>query len=258
VPAGLVVVRGTVEGATSEVGMAVNDVVAAVNGGHFVGAVPVVAGPTTLTAVAIGRGGATASATVSVTVAGTEAAGTLSASPMSGIAPLAVVFSVSGVPDGSRVDLDADGNGIIDIGGPVEDQSFTFTAPGLYVPTVTITDPNGARLTAHTIVQVFDRAALDAVLQAKWSGMKAALRAGDIPAALDFIVDRRRADYGNAFGILASRLPAVDSILTDIALVSVRNAAAVYEMVRVDAGVPKSFQIRFALGGDGVWRLDSF
>lgn len=259
VPAGLVVVRGIVEGATDEVGVAVDDVVAAVNGGEFVGAVRVVPGPVMLTAVATGRGGATASAAVSVTAVGTPGVGSLRASPMSGMAPLAVVFSVSGVPDGGRVELDADGNGSIDVSGDrLEGRSFTFSTPGLYVATVTITEASGTQTTAHTIVQVFDRAALDGVLQAKWSGLKAALRAGDIPAALDFIVDRRRADYGNAFGIIAPRLPAVDAILTDITLVRMRNAAAVYEMVRVDDGIPKSFQIRFALGGDGVWRLDSF
>ena len=37
-----------------------------------------------------------------------------------------------------------------------------------------------------------------------------------------------------------------------------RDSSAVYEMVRVDGGVVKSFQVRFALGGDGVWRLESF
>jgi sugar lactone lactonase YvrE len=258
VGAGLVVVRGTVEG-SGEIGVAVNDFVAAVAGGSFLGAVNVAPGPVVLTAVATGPGGGSASATVSVTVVGTVASGNLRVSPMSGIAPLTVVFSLSGAPDGAHVDLDADGNGSIDVTGDrLDGQPFTFTTPGLYVATATITDPSGARTTQQTVVQVFDRAALDGALQAKWSGMKAALRAGDIPAALDFVVDRKRADYGSAFGILTARLPAVDTILTDITLVRMRNAAAVYEMVRVDGGIPKSFQIRFALGGDGVWRLESF
>jgi hypothetical protein len=190
---------------------------------------------------------------------GIAASEMLSASPVSGGAPVTVAFSVSGIRDGARVELDADGNGTIDITGErLENQLFTFTTPGLYVASATITHPSGARTSVQTVVQVFDRAGLDTALHAKWSGMKAALRAGDIPAALEFIVDRRRTDYGQAFGVLAPRLPLIDTIMTDISLVWMRNAAALYEMVRVDAGITKSFEIRFALGGDGVWRLESF
>lgn len=259
VPAGLVIVRGTVESAGGEIGVAVNDTVAAVANGEFVGAMRVVPGPVTVTAVATAAAGGSASMSVSVTATETAAGGHLRASPMSGVAPLTVTFSVSGVPDGARVELDADGNGIVEVSGNrAESHPFTFTTPGLYVATATMTDVGGNRTTAHAVVQVFDRASLDAALQTKWSGMKAALRAGDIPGALDFIVDRRRADYTTAFGVLTPRLSAIDSILTDISLVRVRNAAAIYEMVRVDGSIVKSFQIRFALGGDGVWRLDSF
>ena len=259
VPTGLVVVRGTVEGLGGEIGVAVNDVAAAVSGSEFAGALLVDAGPTLITVVATGVGGVSASATVPITAVGVAASEGLSASPASGVAPMTVTFSVSGAPDGGRIDLDADGNGSVDFTGErVDNQPFTFTSPGLYVASATITSPSGQRTTVQTVVQVFDRATLEATLQAKWSAMKAALRAGDIPSALEFIVDRRQADYGQAFGILASRLPMIDTIMTDIGFVWMRNAAALYEMVRIDAGVTKSFEIRFALGGDGVWRLESF
>jgi hypothetical protein len=259
VGAGLVAVRGIVEGAAGEIGVVVNDVVAATGDGTFVALVPVAPGPTTLTATAEARGGGAASAAVSVVAVPTPPGGTVRASPMSGIAPLTVAFTVSGAADGARVDLDADGNGTVDLSGErVDGQTFTFTTPGIYVATAVVTDVAGVQTATQAVIQVFDRVALDAALQAKWAGMKAALRGGDIAGALDFIVERRRQDYGSAFGALARRLGGVDAILTDITLVRTRNAAAVYEMVRVDAGVVKSFQVRFALGGDGVWRLDSF
>ena len=41
-------------------------------------------------------------------------------------------------------------------------------------------------------------------------------------------------------------------------IMSMRNAAAIYEMVRTDDGIVKSFEIRFALGSDGAWRLEAF
>jgi sugar lactone lactonase YvrE len=259
VGAGLLIVRGTVEGAPGEVAVAVNDVAATVAGREFAGAVVVEPGPTLLTVVATGSGGGTASATAPVTVVGAMASEALHASPASGVAPLAVTFSVSGVPDGARVDLDADGDASVDASGAgVDTHPFAFASPGLYVPSATITDGTGARTTVQTVVHVLDRAGLDALLQAKWGALKAALRAGDITAAVDLIVDERRADYGQAFGLLAARLPAIDAIMTDITFVWMRNAAALYQMVRVDAGVRKSFEVRFALGGDGVWRLESF
>jgi hypothetical protein len=47
-------------------------------------------------------------------------------------------------------------------------------------------------------------------------------------------------------------------MLTGIALQGVRNGAAIYEMIRSDNGIRKSFDIRFAIDGDGLWRIEAF
>jgi hypothetical protein len=194
---------------------------------------------------------------ISVGVTGIATFGRLVASPLHGIAPLTVEFSLPATPDGARIDLDADGDGNVDYTGFTLDRAaFVYARPGLYVATATVTDASGTRTMAQTVVQVLDQVTLDGLLQAKWAGMKAALRGADIAAAVEFIVDRRRADYEAAFRLLAGRLTAIDAILADVSLVTVRNAAAVYEMLRVDDGLLKSFQIRFALESDGVWRLE--
>jgi hypothetical protein len=112
--------------------------------------------------------------------------------------------------------------------------------------------------TASAVVRVFDAAALDAHLRAKWTAMRDALRRGDITAGVSHIVQRRQADYETAFRLLSPSLPAIDSILTDLVPVKVRNASAIYEMRRLDDGIPTSFEIRFAIDGDGVWRLEAF
>ena len=83
-------------------------------------------------------------------------------------------------------------------------------------------------------------------------------RGGDIAAGVSHIVQRRRADYDAAFRLLSASLPAIDSILTDLVPVKVRNASAIYEMRRTDDGLLKSFEIRFAIDGDGIWRLEAF
>jgi hypothetical protein len=109
-----------------------------------------------------------------------------------------------------------------------------------------------------TVVQTFDRAALEALLQAKWSAMKAALRRGDVPQALSHVTTRARTRYQETFTVLAPDLPLIDSILTDLAFVRVRGQEAIFEMRRTDAGVAKSFEVRFQIDTDGLWRLRIF
>jgi hypothetical protein len=88
--------------------------------------------------------------------------------------------------------------------------------------------------------------------------MRDALRRGDIAAGVSHIVQRRRADYETAFRLLTTGLSLIDAILTDLTPVEVRNASALYEMRRTDDGLLKSFEVRFAIDGDGIWRLEAF
>jgi len=175
------------------------------------------------------------------------------------VAPLAVRFSLSRNPETASVELDADGDGVVDVAGPALDEHVvTYPRAGIYVARAVITDTAGAVSTATAVVRVFDAAALDSHLQAKWSAMRDALRRGDIAAGVSHIVQRRRADYEAAFRLLSGSLPAIDSILTDVAPLTIRNASAISEMRRMDDGLLKSFEIRFAIDGDGIWRLEAF
>ncbi len=260
VPAGTLLVRGTVSGTDGEVGVTVNGFPAAVASGTFVAVVPVDSVTVAITAVATAASGATASQTISVSV--TSSTGTpllLQASPVSGAAPLAVMFSLSVIPTGATIQLDSKGNGTNDFSGTsLDGKVFTYTQPGTYVPTATITDGQGNQFTAQAMVQVVDRAVLDVSLRAKWTALKDALRVGDIPRALTQIALTSRPAYDEAFGIIASQLPQIDAILTDIALLEVLDGEAFYEALRTDAGVAKSFEIRFIVDVDGVWRIDAF
>ncbi len=119
-------------------------------------------------------------------------------------------------------------------------------------------DTQGGRTTARALVQVLDGAALDALLRAKWQTMKDALRARDITRAVTQIVLRAQDGYAAAFQTIAPQLPGIDSILTAITPLEVRNRAAIYQMLRVDGGVMKSFEVRFVIDGDGLWRIQGF
>jgi sugar lactone lactonase YvrE len=251
VPAGLVLVTGTASGAAV---VTVNGVPAMVQGTIFAALIPVDESTNAIIGT-VTAGDSTATATVPITVTpGTLSSTMLIASPMMGVAPLTVTFSMAGVPSGATLALDADGDGTIDVTSNVETgANFTYTTPGLYVARAT-----AAGATANAVVHVLDRAALDAMLQAMWNAMKDALRAADVPRAVGNITSRNRADYGTAFGLISRLLPGIDSILTTVTLVEVRSGSAIYEMLRTDDGILRSFEVRFAVDNDGLWRLDSF
>lgn len=261
VAAGTAFVRGTVNAGGADVGVTVNGFPASVQGSAFAVLVPVRPGDTSLTAVAALAAGATATFTVGINVAaGTPESGTtLFASPSSGAAPLTVTFSVTPLASGGTVQLDLEGDGTNEFSGSSLDaQTFLYSRPGLYTPTVTFTDSSGNRLTVQTIVQVFDPAALDVLLQSKWLAMKDTLRTGDIPRALTFISTRSRPRYERLLRLLGPKLANIDNILTALVVDEVAATEVFYHMARTDKGVPLAFEIRFAVDDDGIWRLRSF
>ena len=105
---------------------------------------------------------------------------TLLPSPPGGAAPLTLGFRLSSLVGVNLIRLDADGDGVVDFQfGSLDGLAFTYTQPGVYMPTVFVTDDQGQVRSGVTLVQVFDSVALDAQLQAVWNGFKDAVRAGD-------------------------------------------------------------------------------
>jgi sugar lactone lactonase YvrE len=260
VPAGLVLVSGVVEGHGGEVGVVVNGTAAAVQADAFHALVPVGGAAALITAVATTARGDRATHTVAIGVAPDAVPGlVLFAAPATGEPPLTVGFILAGVPNDAVVELDADGDGVVEFTGTeLDEASFTYDRPGLYLPSARVTDPHGAPATVRAVVQVHDPAALDQALRARWAALKDALRRGDVAAALEHVVVRARSRYEAIFRALSQDLAQVDSLLGDLALVEVRGFEVVYEMTRLEAGVVRSFEVRFRLDEDGIWRLSTF
>ena len=105
---------------------------------------------------------------------------------------------------------------------------------------------------------MFDEPALDTLFQAKWRGMKDALRRGDVPGALAYLATTSRDGYLPLLGALTVPLSQIDGVLTDISLVSADEDRAEYEMLRVDNGEIFSYFVLFVRDTDGVWRLKFF
>jgi hypothetical protein len=262
VPAGGLLVRGTVAAGGAEVGVTVNGVVAALQGNSFAAMVPVAPPSAALTAVATTILGATASHGITTTVTGSgDDVVMLRPSPPTGSAPLTVSFSLSGGPVPAQVELDLDGDGQADFTGPALDgQVFTYGAPGLYLPSVRTIDAQGNSLVTSTIVQVVDRTSLDALLQAKWTSLRAALSAGDVGAAVALFASASRDAYQDQLTALAAAgaLGQVAADLSPISMVQVLDRAAEYDLRVVQGGTLSSFYVLFVVDTDGVWRLRAF
>ncbi len=252
-------VRGDVIAPTgTQVGVTVNGVPGIVGNGQFAALVPVDPGVAGLTANLNSLSGALASDTieVSATAQPAEAPVLLLASPSGGPAPLTAVFTLSSLIGVSQVAFDADGDGIVDFqGSTLEGREATYSRPGVYTPTVQVTDAQGQVHTAATLIHVFDPGTLDSQLQAVWQGFKDAVRAGDIAGAGAFLHSDTRAVYQDQLAQLSpAALAAIDQIMTPITPMQVGFGGAQYEMVRDGL----SFAVWFQIDHDGLWRLRRF
>jgi hypothetical protein len=262
VPAGLLLVRGSINAGSAEVGVNVNGRPAAVQGRVFAVLVPVDQSTSQLLAVATTSSGATTSSAIAIGVTGSPTdAVILRPNPESGTAPLQVTFSVSSPRPVTQVALDFDGNGSVDFRGPsLDGQRFTYSQPGLYVATASVTDTQGVQTNTGAIVQVFDRSQLDAFLQGKWNALRDALSRADVPAAVSLFALASRDAYQDQLGALAGAgaLQQVGSDLGVIRMVRTMANAAEYEVRAFRNAVEYSFYVLFVVDSDGVWRLRVF
>lgn len=256
-----VLVQGTLPTSFGlDVAVTVNGTRALTSSGHFAAFVRIDPLVTALTAVAKDANGTTLDDdTVAVTVQGSaDPPLYLGVSPATGAAPLAVELTLMSTVDVSQITVDQDGDGIADFQGTsVDGLRFTYTRPGVYVATATATGASGTQH-ASAIIQVYDRAALELLLQAKWMAMKDRLRSGDVAGAVQYIRIRSRDRYRSALEAIAADLPDIDSILTPLTFVDMWGPEATFQMQRTDGGVVKNFEVRFGIDTDGVWRLAAF
>lgn len=257
VAAGAVLVRGTVDGSGGEVGVTVNGVPAAVQGTGFAAAIPASADVMNLTAVARSGLGATATHSVPIAVTGSpDAALSFRAFPQSGVAPLVVRFSMRGSIHVTAVELDLDGNGTIDFSGQsLEGRAFTLSQPGVYLPMATVTDSQGTRLSASTVIHVMDGNTLEALLEAKWAALKEAFRRGDVDGALQTVAGEVRSRYRPALEAIGGDLPTFALTVGDLQIISQRNGLAEAVTVRLENGQRDVHFVYFTPDEDGIWRI---
>jgi len=258
VPAGQLMVTGTVTNSSGhEFGVTVNGFPAGVQGNNFTALVFVTPDTTSLTATAASGAGATSSLTITISVLASAVSPLfLSASPLSGVAPLTVSFSLLRDIRITQVSFDANGDGVVDFSGSELDHyAYAFTQAGVYLATATATDSQGNLLTASAVIQVFDPSSLDISLRAKWADFRAALTRSDIEGALIYIANGAKEKYRRVFQDLLPDLPAIAADLRDLTPTLFQHGIMEYGTTRNVGGETFVYLVYFMVDGDGVWKI---
>ena len=256
-----VLIRGTFQ-APPNSGITVNGKVATSDGqgNFFVNNVPLSPGANTLTITLASADGQTSTLTRTVTSTG-QAPFQISADWDNVMAPSTVTISASrrGTSPITAVQITnlTGGTGDTSVFDGTTLVRLTFATPGLYAPSVTLTDPDGKSYSQTIAIAVLDRAALDQKLKAIWNGFTAILSSGDTQTASNYVSSAARMRYGPVFSLLASRMPTIVANWGAPQTGVLNNEIAEYTIGRVVAGEKRRYFIMLLRDIQGIWRIDS-
>ena len=138
-----------------------------------------------------------------------------------------------------------------------------MTTPGIYYFTAEAIDNQSSTYTDTIAVVVLDQAQLDALLKAKWNGMKTALINRDLDGALAYFADGTKDNYQQIFSLLTEdKLQGIASGMREIEKIHFEENRAKYGINREETvqGILHdiTYYIYFVKGGDGIWKIESF
>jgi len=258
------IVQGRIYNQTGEMGVVVSGVLAEVQEGDFAAIVPLQVGQNIVTATATRPDGLQGQAQITINTETQQEFVRFTAIPTSGTLDQTGVLNVTFEAEVSLVNpvssysWDFNGDGTPEITGTDATVIAQYQFPGLYFSKVTVTDSQNNTYAETTIAHVLSREAMDALLRAKWEGMKGALNQGNINEALNYFVTDSREEYREIFELLAPQLPALVSAMREINLVEIKGNMAEYYIKRFQRGVDISYFIYFMRDENGVWRISSF
>jgi len=132
---------------------------------------------------------------------------------------------------------------------------------GLYYVTAEA-QRDGNSYTDTIALLVNNQSTLDAMMQAKWDGMKTALVNGDIQGALNYYQESSKEKYQKIFEALTDQLHGVASAMRDIELVYINEKVAKYRIKKQEILQGQIYDITyfiyFVKGYDGLWKVESF
>jgi len=255
--------------ASQEIGVIVNGTPAEQQGNNFAVIIPLQQGQNTITATATNVYGLQEQASITINTDNAQEPIRFTVSPTSGI-PMTKPDGTTSFDTTMNVETyltttiasysyDTNGDGTPDQTGATLTQVMaSYQNPGLYFPTITVTDTMGNTYTETTIVNVLDRNAMDALLKVKWEGMKGAVISGNNDAALNYFMpgaqDRYRAIFTNPARNITARL----SEITGIEIYSANEKTAQGGAIRLEADGEYAYPLNFVRDEFGIWKILGF
>jgi hypothetical protein len=252
-----------------EIGVTINNMLAQQQGNDFAAIVPLQIGQNTITAIATNIYGAQEKSTIIINTENAQEQLRVTTIPTSGIMTTksdgTTAFNITMSVETNLTNTiasyswDTNGDSMPDQTGDLLTQiTGTYQTPGLYFPTVSITDTMGNIYTETTIVNVLDRAVIDALLQAKWDGMRGAVINGNIDAALYNIMPgaqgRCRAIFSDPEINASARL----SEISRIEVFTLKERAAQAGAIRMESDGEYAYPVNFGRDANGIWKILGF
>jgi hypothetical protein len=256
------VVMGRLAPGLGEVSVLVNGRPAMVNGQDFaINSVPLQVGTTVITATVRTLDGVEVSESVSVDTAGQGAYVQVTDPFQESLTPMTAKFTVDGVLSDPVTNVD------VQITGPsngfLSTTVFPFTTTaemesvGIYLITATVSTASGS-YEGRMAINVLDPVSVEALLSAKWDGVKAAATIGDIEGALAYFIPSSQDRYRFVFQDLGASLSQKLESIEAIHLLSLRNGVAEAEAIRTEDGTAFSYPMTYLQDANGIWKFDGF
>jgi hypothetical protein len=138
-----------------------------------------------------------------------------------------------------------------------------FKVPGIYTFKYVVEDEQGVEYASQPVsVNVLDRAELDALLKARWNGMKSGLSSQDVEGALAYFVETSQDKYRVIYTALQAQLPQLATDMQNIEMVYAKDGRAKYRIIRQQMieGTPVdiTYYIYFNWDANGLWKIDEY
>jgi len=188
----------------------------------------------------------------------------ITADDESGTSPLETTLRIEGLFTFTDPYLTYIGPGVVEFLGMPEENEYELriTGEGVYYFTVEVTDTESNLYTDTIAIVVLDQAELDALLRAKWEGMKTALVAGDIEDALTYHHGAQRGKYEAIYNLLGDDLRNKVNQMQDIELIYAKGERAKHRIRRdhiIDGQtVTITYYIYFSKDGNGLWKIEEY
>jgi hypothetical protein len=238
-------------------------IAAMVYGNQFVAShVPLQQGANTITAIATDTAGNSVSTSITVNVTIPANYIRITADTEMGISPLETTLHIEGSFSFAQAPvLTYTGPGeaqLIENPSPTE-YRMRMTTAGIYTFMAEAKDSQGNTYTDTVTVTVLTKTELNALLQAKWDGMKSALSNQNVDGALKYFARETNELYRDIYTALGNNLPQIAQDMQNIQFIYAEGRMAKYRIRRNEEHggqvYPITYYIYFVRDWDGLWKI---